>query len=97
MYLQASDLRQVMQSLRFALQPAVDTISVDWTVPEGVTVDMLSPPINTLFQGQRALIYAQIKGQVKASNGFCRPAPFVCLHTCSTSKSDVFHLLAAAL
>ncbi|KAK9952819.1 hypothetical protein ABG768_018625 [Culter alburnus] len=54
---------KVMQSLRFALQPAVDNISVDWTVPEGVTVDTLSPPINTLFQGQRALIYAQLKGQ----------------------------------
>ncbi|XP_058612478.1 von Willebrand factor A domain-containing protein 5A-like isoform X10 [Onychostoma macrolepis] len=54
---------KVMQSLRFALQPAVDNISVNWTVPEGVTVDMLSPPINTLFQGQRALIHAQIKGQ----------------------------------
>ncbi|XP_050958336.1 von Willebrand factor A domain-containing protein 5A-like isoform X1 [Labeo rohita] len=54
---------KVMQSLRFALQPAADNISVDWTVPEGVTVDMLSPPINALFQGQRALIYAQIKGQ----------------------------------
>ncbi|XP_048040077.1 von Willebrand factor A domain-containing protein 5A-like isoform X4 [Megalobrama amblycephala] len=54
---------KVMQSLRFAVQPAVDSISVDWSVPEGVTVDMLSPPINTLFQGQRALIYAQLKGQ----------------------------------
>ncbi|XP_048019133.1 von Willebrand factor A domain-containing protein 5A-like [Megalobrama amblycephala] len=54
---------KVMQSLRFALQPAVDSISVDWSVPEGVTVDMLSPPINTLFQAQRALIYAQLKGQ----------------------------------
>ncbi|XP_026119340.1 von Willebrand factor A domain-containing protein 5A-like isoform X4 [Carassius auratus] len=54
---------KVMQSLRFALQPAVDNISVDWTVPEGVKVDMLSSSINTLFQGQRALIYAQIKGQ----------------------------------
>ncbi|RXN17482.1 von Willebrand factor A domain-containing 5A-like protein [Labeo rohita] len=54
---------KVMQSLRFALQPAADNISVDWTVPEGVTVDMLSAPINALFQGQRALIYAQIKGQ----------------------------------
>ncbi|XP_048039827.1 von Willebrand factor A domain-containing protein 5A-like isoform X6 [Megalobrama amblycephala] len=54
---------KVMQSLRFALQPAVDSISVDWSVPEGVMVDMLSPPINTLFQGQRALIYAQLKGQ----------------------------------
>ncbi len=37
-YSQASRLRQVMQSLRFALQPAVDNISVNWTVPEGVTV-----------------------------------------------------------
>ncbi|XP_048015794.1 von Willebrand factor A domain-containing protein 5A-like isoform X1 [Megalobrama amblycephala] len=54
---------KVMQSLRFALQPAVDSISVDWTIPEGVTVDMLSPPISSLFQGQRALIYAQLKGQ----------------------------------
>ncbi|XP_050958335.1 von Willebrand factor A domain-containing protein 5A-like isoform X2 [Labeo rohita] len=54
---------KVMQSLRFALQPAENNISVDWTVPEGVTVDMLSPPIIALFQGQRALIYAQIKGQ----------------------------------
>ncbi|KAL1257310.1 hypothetical protein QQF64_010554 [Cirrhinus molitorella] len=54
---------KVMQSLKFALQPAVGEISVSWTVPEGVTVDMLSPPINALFQGQRALIYAQIKGQ----------------------------------
>uniref|UniRef100_A0A671PKQ3 von Willebrand factor A domain-containing protein 5A-like n=1 Tax=Sinocyclocheilus anshuiensis TaxID=1608454 RepID=A0A671PKQ3_9TELE len=54
---------KMFRSLRFALQPAVDNISVDWTVPEGVTVEMLSPPISALFQGQRALIYAQIKGQ----------------------------------
>ncbi|XP_051718581.1 von Willebrand factor A domain-containing protein 5A-like isoform X2 [Ctenopharyngodon idella] len=54
---------KVMQSLRFALQPAVDNISVDWIVPEGVTVDMLSPPISVLFEGQRALIYAQLIGQ----------------------------------
>ncbi|KAL0152979.1 hypothetical protein M9458_051732 [Cirrhinus mrigala] len=64
-FITGSDRMQpkVMQSLRFALQPAVDNISVDWTVPEGVVVDMLSPPINALFQGQRAIIYAQIKGQ----------------------------------
>ncbi|XP_048044979.1 von Willebrand factor A domain-containing protein 5A-like [Megalobrama amblycephala] len=62
---------KVMQSLRFALQPAVDNISVDWTLPEGVTVDMLSPPISALFQGQRALIYAQLKGQ---SSGTTRAA-----------------------
>ncbi|KAL1250952.1 hypothetical protein QQF64_018748 [Cirrhinus molitorella] len=56
-------LYQVMQSLRFALQPAVVNISVDWTLPDGLTVDTLSPPINVLFQGQRTLIYAQIKGE----------------------------------
>ncbi|XP_039525508.1 von Willebrand factor A domain-containing protein 5A-like isoform X1 [Pimephales promelas] len=59
---------KVMQSLRFALQPHVFNISVDWTLPDGVTVDTLSQPINVLFQGQRALIYAQLKG--KSSGGF---------------------------
>lgn len=58
-------LYQVMQSLRFALQPAVLNISVDWTLPDDVTVDTLSPPINVLFQGQRTLIYAQLKGEVR--------------------------------
>ncbi|KAK7121853.1 hypothetical protein R3I93_022824 [Phoxinus phoxinus] len=59
---------KVMQSLRFALQPPVFNISVDWTLPDGVTVDTLSQPINVLFQGQRALIYAQLKGE--SSGGF---------------------------
>ncbi|XP_048014650.1 von Willebrand factor A domain-containing protein 5A-like isoform X2 [Megalobrama amblycephala] len=54
---------KVMQSLRFALQPAVVNISVDWTLPDGITVDTLSPPINVLFQGQRSLIYAHLKGE----------------------------------
>ncbi|XP_048013803.1 von Willebrand factor A domain-containing protein 5A-like isoform X2 [Megalobrama amblycephala] len=54
---------KVMQSLRFALQPAVVNISVDWTLPDGITVDTLSPHFNVLFQGQRSLIYAQLKGE----------------------------------
>ncbi|XP_067235565.1 von Willebrand factor A domain-containing protein 5A-like [Chanodichthys erythropterus] len=54
---------KVMQSLRFALQPAVVNISVDWTLPDGITVSTLSPPINVLFQGQRSLIYAHLKGE----------------------------------
>ncbi|XP_049914742.1 von Willebrand factor A domain-containing protein 5A-like isoform X7 [Epinephelus moara] len=51
---------KVMQSLRFALQPAVADISVKWDVPKGVAVTVLSPPITALFQGQRSLIYAQL-------------------------------------
>ncbi|XP_026775070.2 von Willebrand factor A domain-containing protein 5A isoform X1 [Pangasianodon hypophthalmus] len=51
---------KVMQSLRYALQPAVIDITEDWS---GVSFTPLSPPIKTLFHGQRALIYAQLKGE----------------------------------
>ncbi|XP_073798813.1 von Willebrand factor A domain-containing protein 5A isoform X5 [Danio rerio] len=54
---------KVMESLRFALQPIVSNISVDWTLPERVTAETISPPIDVLFQGQRTLIYAQLKGK----------------------------------
>uniref|UniRef100_A0A3Q2NN98 VIT domain-containing protein n=1 Tax=Fundulus heteroclitus TaxID=8078 RepID=A0A3Q2NN98_FUNHE len=55
---------KVMQSLRFALQPAVEDISVSWDLPKGVSSTILSPPITAMFQGQRSLIYAQLTGQV---------------------------------
>uniref|UniRef100_A0A3Q4MV82 von Willebrand factor A domain-containing protein 5A-like n=1 Tax=Neolamprologus brichardi TaxID=32507 RepID=A0A3Q4MV82_NEOBR len=54
---------KVMQSLRFALQPAVVDVSVTWDLPKKVSVTVLSPPITALFQGQRSLIYAQLSGQ----------------------------------
>ncbi|XP_066523539.1 von Willebrand factor A domain-containing protein 5A-like isoform X2 [Hoplias malabaricus] len=59
---------KVMQSLRYALQPAVVDITEEWTVPEGMSTTRLSPPINVLFQGQRALIYAQLKGKSPSSD-----------------------------
>ncbi|KAM9733364.1 von Willebrand factor A domain-containing protein 5A-like isoform 3-T3 [Menidia menidia] len=54
---------KVMQSLRFALQPAVEDISVTWSLPKEVSATVLSPPITILFQGQRSLIYAQLTGK----------------------------------
>ncbi|KAK2846962.1 hypothetical protein Q5P01_009961 [Channa striata] len=54
---------KVMQSLRFALQPAVENISVTWDLPKGASVTVLSPPITSIFQGQRSLVYAQLSGQ----------------------------------
>uniref|UniRef100_A0A3B4DCI3 VIT domain-containing protein n=1 Tax=Pygocentrus nattereri TaxID=42514 RepID=A0A3B4DCI3_PYGNA len=60
---------KVMQSLRYALQPAVVDISEEWAVPVGMSTTCLSPPINTIFQGQRALIYAQLKGESSDSEG----------------------------
>uniref|UniRef100_A0A4W4E7K5 VIT domain-containing protein n=1 Tax=Electrophorus electricus TaxID=8005 RepID=A0A4W4E7K5_ELEEL len=56
---------KVMQSLRYALQPAVTDIAEVWSVPEGMSVTLLSPPVKVLFNGQRALIYAQLKGKVR--------------------------------
>ncbi|XP_030600288.1 von Willebrand factor A domain-containing protein 5A-like [Archocentrus centrarchus] len=54
---------KVMQSLRFALQPIVEGVSVTWDLPKEVSVTVLSPPITAVFQGQRSLIYAQLTGQ----------------------------------
>ncbi|XP_076748339.1 von Willebrand factor A domain-containing protein 5A isoform X2 [Maylandia zebra] len=54
---------KVMQSLHFSLQPAVEDVSVTWDLPKGSTITVLSPPITSLFQGQRSLIYAQLTGQ----------------------------------
>uniref|UniRef100_A0A4W6CS47 von Willebrand factor A domain containing 5A n=1 Tax=Lates calcarifer TaxID=8187 RepID=A0A4W6CS47_LATCA len=63
---------KVMQSLRFALQPAVEDISVTWDLPKGVSVTALSPPITTLFQGQRSLVYASAHWtEFRCSRGLC--------------------------
>uniref|UniRef100_A0A8C7WHZ1 VWFA domain-containing protein n=1 Tax=Oncorhynchus mykiss TaxID=8022 RepID=A0A8C7WHZ1_ONCMY len=80
---------KVMQSLRFALQPAVVDISVKWNVPKGVSVTPLSPPIRVLFQGQRALLYAQLTGKVRAL-----PSPVMSVDiviTICLVKVHVFH------
>uniref|UniRef100_A0A096M0I7 Uncharacterized protein n=1 Tax=Poecilia formosa TaxID=48698 RepID=A0A096M0I7_POEFO len=60
---------QVMQSLRFALQPAVEDISISWDLPKGVAATVLSPPITAIFQGQRSLLYAQLTGQSSEEAG----------------------------
>ncbi|XP_036432421.1 von Willebrand factor A domain-containing protein 5A-like [Colossoma macropomum] len=59
---------KVMQSLRYALQPAVVDISEEWTVPVGMSTTRLSPPINTVFHGERTLIYTQLKGESQSSD-----------------------------
>ncbi|XP_029923270.1 von Willebrand factor A domain-containing protein 5A-like isoform X3 [Myripristis murdjan] len=62
---------KVMQSLRFALQPAVVDISVTWDLPKGVSVTPLSSSIKTLFQGQRSLLYAQLTGESSGASDGC--------------------------
>lgn len=54
-----------MQSLKFALQPAVINVSLNWDLPKEASVTVLSPPITSIFQGQRSLVYAQLSGLVR--------------------------------
>ncbi|KAM6932894.1 von Willebrand factor A domain-containing protein 5A-like [Xenentodon cancila] len=62
---------KVMQALRFALQPTVEGIAVTWDLPKGVSATVLSPPISTIFQGQRSLIYAQLSGKSSEAADGC--------------------------
>uniref|UniRef100_A0A8C6U3X8 von Willebrand factor A domain containing 5A n=1 Tax=Neogobius melanostomus TaxID=47308 RepID=A0A8C6U3X8_9GOBI len=75
-FITGSDRMQpkVIQSLRFAMQPAVVDISVKWDLPKGVSATVLSPPLTSIFQGQRSLLYAQLTGQNKeAAEGLYGP------------------------
>ncbi|XP_067870557.1 von Willebrand factor A domain-containing protein 5A-like [Heterodontus francisci] len=55
---------KVLQSLRFALQPAVTGLTISWELPSGLEAVLLSQPPTVLFNGQRSIIYAQLKGKV---------------------------------
>ncbi|CAJ1070722.1 von Willebrand factor A domain-containing protein 5A-like isoform X7 [Xyrichtys novacula] len=72
-FISGSDRMQpkVMQSLRYALYPAVMDISVTWDLPKDVYATVLSPPITSLFQGQRSLIYAGLTGQISEAAEGC--------------------------
>ncbi|XP_038146415.1 von Willebrand factor A domain-containing protein 5A-like isoform X2 [Cyprinodon tularosa] len=74
---------KVMQSLRFALQPRVADVSLSWDLPEGVSATLLSPPIRTLLQGQRSLIYAQLTGECSEATDGCLTVNFTAAgHQC---------------
>ncbi|CAL9685376.1 unnamed protein product [Knipowitschia caucasica] len=62
---------KVIQSLRFAMQPAVVDISVNWDLPKGVSATVLSPPLTSIFQGQRSLLYVQLTGKSKKEAEGC--------------------------
>ncbi|XP_017163607.1 von Willebrand factor A domain-containing protein 5A-like [Poecilia reticulata] len=62
---------KVMESLRFALHPTVVDISLTWDLPKGMSATVLSPPIKSLFQGQRSVIYSQLSGKISKASEAC--------------------------
>ncbi|XP_013923319.1 PREDICTED: von Willebrand factor A domain-containing protein 5A [Thamnophis sirtalis] len=58
---------KALQSLKKALQPAVSGISLSWELPSGLEANLVGSGPQVIFQGQRCLIYAQIRGQPQTS------------------------------
>ncbi|XP_042328286.1 von Willebrand factor A domain-containing protein 5A-like isoform X2 [Sceloporus undulatus] len=59
---------KALQSLKKALQPAVTKISLNWDLPPDLEAVVVGSGPQVIFQGQRCLIYAQIRGQHQSSH-----------------------------
>ncbi|MED6264424.1 hypothetical protein CHARACLAT_014810, partial [Characodon lateralis] len=74
---------KVMQSLRLALQLLVSDISLSWDLPKGVSATILSPPLRSLLQGHRSLIFAQLTGECSEATDGCLTVRFTAAgHQC---------------
>ncbi|XP_078003037.1 von Willebrand factor A domain-containing protein 5A-like isoform X2 [Phascolarctos cinereus] len=66
---------KALRSLKRALQPVVQDVSLTWTLPPGLETTLLSPLPPVIFRGQRLIVYAQLKG----TNASKEAAGEVCL------------------
>ncbi|XP_056403305.1 von Willebrand factor A domain-containing protein 5A-like isoform X3 [Hyla sarda] len=55
---------KVLKALRCALQPSVTEVSLTWNLPTGLEASILSRVPTSIFQGQRSIIYSQLKGKM---------------------------------
>ncbi|XP_075027908.1 von Willebrand factor A domain-containing protein 5A-like [Calonectris borealis] len=55
----------VLKCLRRALKPAAEGVSLSWTLPRGLEVEVLGGTPQCIVQGQHSLLYAQIHGQAE--------------------------------
>ncbi|KAM4808391.1 LOW QUALITY PROTEIN: von Willebrand factor A domain-containing protein 5A-like [Rhinophrynus dorsalis] len=58
---------KVLRALKCSLQPTVKDITLKWTLPSGLESVLLSKSPSAIFQGQRSIVYAQLKGKVDES------------------------------
>uniref|UniRef100_A0A8C9FZ71 VIT domain-containing protein n=1 Tax=Pavo cristatus TaxID=9049 RepID=A0A8C9FZ71_PAVCR len=54
---------QVLKCLKQALKPVAEGVSLDWTLPSGLEVEVLGGTPQFIFQGQHIFLYAQIHGK----------------------------------
>ncbi|NXT95652.1 VMA5A protein, partial [Anhinga rufa] len=55
----------VLKCLKRALKPAAQGVSLSWTLPRGLEVEVLGGTPQSIFQGQHSLLYAQIHGKAQ--------------------------------
>ncbi|XP_056403254.1 von Willebrand factor A domain-containing protein 5A-like isoform X2 [Hyla sarda] len=56
---------KVLRALKCSLQPTVKNVSLTWSLPSGMEAVLLSKVPTAIFQGQKAIVYAQLKGKVE--------------------------------
>ncbi|XP_040275548.1 von Willebrand factor A domain-containing protein 5A-like [Bufo bufo] len=56
---------KVLRALKCSLQPTVKNVSLTWSLPSGMEAILLSKVPTSIFQGQRSIVYAQLKGKVE--------------------------------
>uniref|UniRef100_A0A8C5PIL0 von Willebrand factor A domain containing 5A n=1 Tax=Leptobrachium leishanense TaxID=445787 RepID=A0A8C5PIL0_9ANUR len=55
---------KVLKALKYSLQPSVKEVALKWSLPPGLVPSVLSAAPRSIFQGQRSIVYAQLKGKV---------------------------------
>ncbi|XP_027525181.1 von Willebrand factor A domain-containing protein 5A-like isoform X3 [Corapipo altera] len=85
----------VLQCLKRALKPAAEVVSLSWTLPRGLEVEVLGGTPQSIFQGQHSLLYAQIHGQAQLPMCFqdTTVAKGVMTLQCSLEGQDVTHMV----
>ncbi|XP_075695941.1 von Willebrand factor A domain-containing protein 5A-like isoform X2 [Rhinoderma darwinii] len=56
---------KALRALKFSLQPTVKNVSLSWSLPSGIEAILLSKVPTSIFKGQKAIVYAQLKGKVE--------------------------------
>nr|DBA23808.1 TPA: hypothetical protein GDO54_014686 [Pyxicephalus adspersus] len=56
---------KVLRALKCSLQPTVQDVSLTWTLPSNMEAIVLSKAPAAIFQGQKSIVYAQLKGKVE--------------------------------
>lgn len=56
---------KVLRALKCSLQPTVKNVSLTWSLPSGIEAILLSKVPTAIFQGQKCIVYAELKGKVE--------------------------------